>query len=101
MFLDEELLQIGRNAPITEDGINKAIKEMVRTCFRDIHKRSTDQPIQVMLASFKRVNNTWKKVAKILDDEKRGFIRIDGFEQLVRHNKEFEEINFHSLFNPK
>jgi hypothetical protein len=90
MFLDEELLEIGRNTGLTEDCINKSISKMVKVCFanleKNLPKRSSDE---MVISQFKRVNNTWKAVARILDHECLGFVKEDGFQLYVESKEEF------------
>ena len=95
MFLDEELLDIARSTPMEEKEILDACSDMITQCFhslsKSINEQSSDQDI---LASFKRVNNTWIKVARIMKEEGIGFIREDGFKTYVECKPEFENVYF-------
>jgi hypothetical protein len=86
MFLDESLLELGRNAQLTEDGIKKAANLMLNACMdnlkKNINEASTEKAIK---ASFRRVNATWKKVVITLKEEGRGFLKEDGFRLCTQH----------------
>jgi hypothetical protein len=96
MFLDEELLEIGRNADInTKEGVIEAIRKMLSLCFKNLSdnvgKNTTD--IEIIKTNFKRINNTWKMVSEKLELEGKGFIKLDGFKIFVE-SEEFKGIFF-------
>jgi len=92
MFLQEKLLQIARNTDLeNEDSIQKTIIKMVNTCFENINESvRNDKTLPAYQAQTFRVNRTWSKVATILEDEKRGFIKKDGLALFIRHKQETE-----------
>ncbi|MCX6232732.1 MAG: hypothetical protein NTZ33_14435 [Bacteroidetes bacterium] len=93
MFLDDELLEIGRNAKMTEESIKKAIDKMIKTVFNNLSDRINGSlDANVMISNFKRVNNTWKMVADSLKKEGRGFIRRDGFQDYIKASEEFKSL---------
>ena len=96
MFLDEELLKIGRNTDINNwEEINKSVSEIIKKCFdslsENISPKSSDKDI---LSQFKRVNNTWRSVAKKLEKENKGILKIDGFRLYVEQKTAFKNIFF-------
>ena len=95
MFLDEELLKIGRETELTKEEMLKAISEMVKSCFNNLQKSTNEKMTDNnIVANFKRVNNTWNRVAEILEKENRGFLKKDGFKFLIENNPEFNGIFF-------
>ena len=94
MFLDEELLQTGRNTDVSDfDDVQESINFMIQACFNNLTNNLaghlTDDAI---LASFKRVNNTFAKVAEKLELEGRGFVKKDGFEIICLSKPELKTI---------
>lgn len=95
MFLDDKLLQLGRNNDLTDEGIKECVGLMINACFDNLRKNiSRKSHEQAIRASFKRVNNTWKIVANKLESEGRGFIKEDGFKIFVESLPEFAGIFF-------
>ena len=93
MFLEDELLQIGRNTEMTEKGICDGINEMIKCCFRNMSDIIGIKPCSAsIIANFKRVNNTWIKVANTLKDEEKGFVKPDGFRLFVNATGDFKDI---------
>lgn len=94
MFLDDQLLEIGRNADVsTAEGLQKAITLMINACFSNLQEKIGDNKTgEIIHANFKRVNNTWRMVAEKLKKEDNGFIKTDGFEIFVNSKPEFEGI---------
>lgn len=86
MFLDDQLLQIGRNAKTdSEKDIFEAINTMWQACMINLNKNINDKSTNdKVLAQFKRVNNTWKLVADKLEKEGVVFIKRDGFEIILK-----------------
>jgi len=96
MFLDEKLLEIGRSAELkTKQGITQAINKMINACFKSLsdslQKHRDDKTI---LSNFKRVNKTWEDVAKMLENENKGFIKPERFKIFVESKEEFKHIFF-------
>lgn len=95
MFLDDELLMLGRNVELTEENIKECVGKMINVCFNNLSKRlegnKTDQTIRT---GFKRVNKTWQMVADKLNTEGRGFMKIDGFKIYVESKPEFRGVFF-------
>jgi hypothetical protein len=96
MFLDDELLQIARNADdTTMQGITDAVSKMINACFNNLQERiagnTTDE---VIISNFYRVDNTWKLVAKKLELENKCFIRSNGFRRFVESKPEFKNVFF-------
>lgn len=79
MFLEDELLQIGRNAELNEEGIKQACLEMIRACQKDLFKHKDLKDEYSIRSTFRRIDNTFMSVANILKEEGRGFIKPDGF----------------------
>ena len=76
MFLDDKLLQLGRNNELTDEGIKECVGLMINACFDNLQKNiSSNSPEQAIKANFKRVNNTWKIVANKLESEGRGSLK--------------------------
>ena len=95
MFLDDKLLQLGRNNELTDEGIRECVGLMLNACFDNLQKNiNSKSPEQAIKASFKRVNNTWKMVANKLDSEGRGFVKETGFQIFVESKPEFKGIFF-------
>lgn len=96
MFLDEKLLKIGRGANLeTQQGISNAVSQMINACFENLSKSlEKHRDDQTILSNFNRVNKTWIGIAKILDDDGKGFIKIDGFKIFVEPREEFKGIFF-------
>lgn len=95
MFLDDELLELGRSCDLTENGIKECATKMMNVSFANLAKRfygRTDN--NTILMEFKRVNKTWQMVANVLAKEGRGFIKIDGFKLFVESKPEFKGIFF-------
>jgi hypothetical protein len=90
MFLEEKLLQIARSADLeNEEDVQDSIIKMVNTCFENINQSvRNDQTLPAYQAQTFRVDRTWNKVATILEEEKRGFIKKDGFALFIRHQQE-------------
>jgi hypothetical protein len=95
MFLDDELLQIGRNTDMTIASANESCSKMVQLCFKNLGKNITPTSSrEVIVANFNRVNNTWRKVVTILDNEGLSFVKIDGFKNFVESEPQFKNIFF-------
>ena len=96
MFLDDELLLIGRSVELNEKSINETISKMINACFANLNKNIEGKPRtnQTILSSFKRVNNTWIKVSKRLDKEGIGFVKTNGFQIFVESESEFKGLFF-------
>lgn len=95
MFLDDELLQIGRSVELTDEGMRKSISSMIKVCFESLHKQLNGKRDELSIkANFKRVNNTWIKVCTKLDKEGLGFAKINGFQLFVEQKPEFKGIFF-------
>lgn len=93
MFLEDELLQIGRNTELTEKGIYDGINSMIKACFANMSRIVGNKSYNAsIIASFKRVNKTWIKVAEILEKENKGFIKSDGFKLFIDSKDEFKGI---------
>jgi len=93
MFLDDELLEIGRNTKFTKEGVLKSSQKMVQVCFQNLIKRiEGSHDIDVLAANFKRVERTWRIVAEKLESEGKGFIRQDGFKEFVNSKPEFKGV---------
>ena len=76
MFLDEELLKIGRETELTKEEMLKAISEMVKSCFNNLQKSTNEKMTDNnIVANFKRVNNTWNRVAEILEKKIGDFLK--------------------------
>jgi len=95
MFLDDELLMIGRECDLTEESIFNSINKMINASFTNLLKRIGNSPSERQTrANFRRVNNTWYKVAEILEKENKGFVKKDGFQLFVESKPEFKDIFF-------
>ena len=95
MFLDEELLKLGRNFDLTEENIRECVCEMITVSFANlINRLNGNKDEQSILAGFKRVNKTWQMVAEKLDNEGKGFIKRNGFKLFVESKPEFKGIFF-------
>lgn len=94
MFLDEELLEIGRNTDLTKfDSVKKSIGKMIQICFKNLSEKiNGNLDDKIILANFKRVNNTWMTIADKLESEGRGFIQRDGFKLVCKGNDEFKNL---------
>lgn len=93
MFLEDELLQIGRNTELTEKGIYDGVNSMIKACFANMGKIIGNKPdSQSIIANFKRVNNIWIKVSNTLINEERGFVKPDGFKLFINSKEEFKGI---------
>ena len=91
MFLEEKLLQIARVDIASQEEMKNIIIKMVNTCFGSINENiGNDKVLAAYQAQTNRVDKTWRKVATILEEEKRGFIKKDGFTLFIRHQQEFE-----------
>lgn len=95
MFLDEQLLQIGRSTDMTNESAHKSISDMINACFSNLSKSIINHKDDgTILSNFKRVNQTWIDVAKMLDNEGKGFVKPDGFKIFVESKPEFQGIFF-------
>ena len=95
MFLDDELLMLGRNCELTEEAIRECVGKMINVSFANLSNRLNGNKDDVsIIAGFKRVNKTWQIVAEKLDKEGRGFIKRNGFQLFVESNPEFKCIFF-------
>lgn len=85
MFLDDELLKIGREVDIDDrESVISAIKVMIQACFRNVSEGiAGDKSMPTIQTNFKRVNNTWIRVANQLEKEGKGFVNEDGFKMIV------------------
>lgn len=93
MFLDDQLLEIGRTVTVwsEEKEIFEAINKMIQACMGNISDNTPRKANeQALKSAFRRVNNTWRQVAEILEKEQRGVIRVDGFEAFVKSKEEFK-----------
>ena len=98
MFLDDKLLMVGRqyNPSMNFAEIKLLVIEMTNICFESIKhniKLYGHNGRDVILAQFRRVNNTWDKVAEILEKENKGFIQKDDFKALVENRKNILKFN--------
>lgn len=95
MFLDEKLLEIGRSWDMTEDSAVYCVRRMLHVCIDSIEenvKASPDE--QTVQANFRRVNKTWERVVKQLNEEGLEFASVDGFKKFVQNNSQLTEIKF-------
>lgn len=80
MFLDDELLALGRGFEINNKNCEDSFVKMMQACHKSLKENvkanSTDAHI---VSQLNRINNTFKKAMNILKDEGRGFITEDGF----------------------
>lgn len=92
MFLDDELLEIGRKADLsTYTSVNSACQKMLQVCFGNLVK-NIEKDFSLISANFKRVNKTWVKVARLLSSEGKGFVNEDGFRLFVEATPGFKGI---------
>ncbi len=94
MFLDDQLIEIGRNAKTdNEKGIFDAINKMSQVCFLNLTKNIKENTNnQNVIAQFKRVNNTWKLAVDELEKEGINFVKREGFEIILKGKKDLEPI---------
>jgi len=90
MFLYDKLLEIGRSIDNETEIVDK-LSDMVQECFKSIDKQKSND-MQSIIAQFKRVDNTWRKVAKQLDSEGIIVIEENGFKNFVKHHPKFKEL---------
>lgn len=93
IFLDDQLIEIGRNAELTEKGIFNAVNKMSQACFLNLTKRIGENTNnKAVIAQFKRVNNTWKIAVDKLEKEGVRFVKRDGFEIILKEMKDLKPI---------
>lgn len=95
MFLDEELLMIGRSCDQTEKSIIDCVSKMINVSFQNLNKRlegnKTDTSI---MSGFRRVNKTWQMVADKLESEGISLVKREGFRLYVESKPEFKNVFF-------
>ena len=95
MFLDDELIEIGRKVENTEESIKKTISEMIQKSFSNLAERMGENPsVTVIYANFKRVNNQFKTAVDALQKENICFVKRNAFEIFVNSKTEFKGIQF-------
>jgi len=95
MFLDEQLLAIGRKAEMTSEGIIDAIRKMINCCFSSMEQTINGRQNEILITrAFQRTNIIWRNVARKLREEGKGIIREDGFRDFVETRNEFKSIRF-------
>lgn len=95
MFLDDELLMIGRSSDLSEENIKRCVGKMINVCFANLQSRlGNNKTEQSIIAGFNRVNKTWQMVADKLSEEGKGFIKRNGFQLFVESKQEFKGIFF-------
>lgn len=92
MFLEDKLLKIARESDLTTDKeLFACINSMIQECFKNLSE-SIDGNLHSIKPCFKRVNNTWRKVAKILEDEGRSIVKPEGFEIFIKSKPELSHL---------
>jgi len=95
MFLDDELIEIGRKVLNTEESIGATISEMLQVSFKNLAERMGENPNVISIyANFKRVNNQFKTAVDTLEKENICFVKRNAFEIFVNTNPNFKGISF-------
>ena len=97
MLLDDELLLLGRHGKDykNQSRLEKIQVEMINACMKNLDLRiNGDRKVtsNQLVANFKRVDNTWRKVVGILHSEDCTFFSLDDFEKYVKKQKELEPV---------
>lgn len=92
MNLQENLLNIARNFDSNCES-DILISDMIKECFKSLSAslKSTYTDADI-ISQFKKVNNTWNKVANILQDEDIYVIKNNGFKGFCLRNEEFKNV---------
>ena len=92
MFLDDKLVEIGRNVNINnKEEMISAIQEMIKVCFQSLTANLTaDDNMEIAKKQFKRINFQWKAAALKLEKIGNGFLAQDGFEIFIKSKPEFK-----------
>jgi len=99
MFLDEELLLLGRTGhsckPVRKLELIQA--KMVIACMANLNKRinlQNDKPTsQILIANFQRVSNTWDRVVAKLKGEGIMCFSPTAFKDYVKSEKDFNLVS--------
>ena len=94
MFLEDKLLEIGRNADYqSKDGIYKGVSEMLDACMKSIFSHITPNEVTFKQIEwqFKRANITWERVYDTLQKEGLGLVKRDGFKTYINNHKEYSK----------
>jgi len=97
MFLDDELLLMGRNGKDykSQSRLEKIQADMLNACMANLDLRiNGDRKVtsNQLIANFKRVDNTWKKVVGILHSQKCTFFSMNDFERYIKGSGDFDPI---------
>ncbi len=95
MFLDDELLQLGRQGHPNKNSrkLEKIETEMILACMKNLDVRvSNTKSSDVLVANFKRVDNTWKKVVHKLIPEGFTFTKPELFQAYIEGTGDFKKL---------
>ena len=86
MFLDDQLLEIGRSVDFEDaDSIFKTTEKMIKACYDNLIEKVKDcREEKVIIAQVKRVIKTWELVADKLESEQISLIKREGFALLIK-----------------
>lgn len=93
MFLDDELLKIGRTGHSNrcERKLEATRLSMLLACMENLGKNTYLEMVEKdLVANVKRVENTWRKIVAKLHLEGFHFISLTQFKEYMESQKEFK-----------
>lgn len=79
----------------SSDSVHDTIQKMVRTCFGNLNESiSPNTPISIYQTNVKRIDRTFREVAKKLQSEGKGFVKEDGLRLFINSKQDLKQFHY-------